>query len=84
MSEMRVSSHAIKRYLWRVPGVADRLRDEILAIVAQVPPVGKHTIKADDRCVYVVENGTVVTILGSGMRPNPKPPRNIAKVTPNV
>ena len=77
LSKLRVSDHALVRYMERIKGVClDSYREEILRLVAEnrqnpSPPAGRF----DEGAVIVIEIlglPVITTILGSGQRPKYK------------
>ena len=67
--DVRISDHALVRWLERVHGVdIDKLRELVLT-KKQIDMVrtGAHKIKTD-RYIFIIENNTVVTVLPKGGR----------------
>lgn len=77
MTPPRITDHAVLRFLERVKGV------DLAAVRAEMAtPEVCAAVKAGARSVItqghalVIENGTIITVLGPGMRPNRRKRRN--------
>jgi hypothetical protein len=70
--EVRVSDHAIVRYLERIEGLGlDIIRAEILAIAGDAAACGAKVLRKDGNA-FIIDRGTVVTILPDDRRRLPQ------------
>jgi hypothetical protein len=73
--EVRLSDHAIVRYLERVEGLdLDIVRAEILAIADAAAACGAKVLRKGGN-TYIIKGGTVVTILPDDRQKLPQRPR---------
>ena len=65
MAKIKVSKHAVHRYMQRVKGMSPiKAKQQILEAVGfAIPKRGEVKIPVSDECVAVVTNRVVVTIL---------------------
>lgn len=73
-ADVRVSDHAIIRYLERVEGLdMDIIRAEILAIAGPAAAAGAKVLRRDGY-TYIIERGAIVTVLPDDKQRLPQRP----------
>jgi hypothetical protein len=66
---LRISDHAVLRYLARVKGIdVEKARDEIATSILSAVEKGATRAVEADGVTYVLEHQSVVTVLGPDMR----------------